>query len=207
MPGTTIMARVPHGVAGCALGPTPLVGWRENGSRRIIAAVSSSLEHVTSTHNPSIHKPIAMKSKLILIAFAAIAMNANAITPESEKAFVDAYKKAFEANDTKTLAAYLLTDGAAKDTVEFFSLMQTAEAGKPVTSIKLEKVSKEEAEKKSKPMEMPDGKMYKMPFLPTHQLVIEMQQKDSSGTSSSTSKLPVAEHKGRIVIPVPVPAK
>lgn len=148
-----------------------------------------------------------MKTNAILIALAAFAMNAAAITPEAEKTFVDSYKKAFEANDAKTLNGYLLTDGASEDTVSFFSMMQTAEAGKPVTSIKLEKVSAEEAKAKSKPMEMPDGKLYKMPFIPTHQLVIVMEQKDSSGNSSSTSKLPVAEHKGRIVIPVPVPAK
>lgn len=148
-----------------------------------------------------------MKARSILIAFAALAMNAAAITPEAEKAFVDAYKKAFEANDAKTLKGYLLTEGASEDTVSFFSMMQTAEAGKPVTSIKLEKVSAEEAKAKSKPMEMPDGKLYKMPFTPSHQLVIVMEQKDGNGSSSSTSKLPVAEHKGRIVIPVPVPAK
>lgn len=170
----------------------------------MILGGSSSYTEIRKSIRP-IH--ITMKSKLILIALATLAMNAQAITPEAEKNFVDAYKKAFEANDTKTLKSYLLTEGAAEDTVEFFSMMQTAEAGKPVTSIKLEKVSKEEAERKSKPMEMPDGKMYKMPFIPTHQLVIEMQQKDSSGSSTSTSKLPVAEHKGRIVIPVPVPAK
>lgn len=148
-----------------------------------------------------------MKTNAILIALAAFTMNAAAITPETEKAFVESYKKAFESNDTKKLNGYLLTDGASEDTVSFFSMMQTAEAGKPVTSIKLEKVSAEEAKAKSKPMEMPDGKLYKMPFIPTHQLVIVMDQKDASGSSSSTSKLPVAEHKGRIVIPVPVPAK
>jgi hypothetical protein len=54
----------------------------------------------------------------------------------------------------------------------------------------------------NEPTEMPDGQLCKMPFAPTHQLVIVT--KDGSG-GTSTSRLPVGEHKGRILIPVPVP--
>ena len=148
-----------------------------------------------------------MKTRYLIASLVALAIPAAAITPEAEKTFVESYKKAFEANDEKTLSSFLHTEGASADTIDFFKMMQTAEAGKKAAEIKLETVSPEEAAKKSKPMEMPDGKMYVMPFIPTHQLVIVIEQNDGSGKSTSTSKLPVAEHKGKIVIPIPVPAK
>ena len=56
--------------------------------------------------------------------------------------------------------------------------------------------------KYNEPKEMPDGQLYKMPFAPTHQLVIVTN--DGAG-GTSTSKLPVGEHKGKLLIPVPVP--
>lgn len=54
---------------------------------------------------------------------------------------------------------------------------------------------------------MPDGKTYKMPIKPIKQLVVKMETKSESGSSSSTSKSPVAEKGGKLVIPVPVPLK
>lgn len=148
-----------------------------------------------------------MKLRILLPAIASLTFSLSAITPEAQKSFVDTYKKAFEANDTKTLASFLHTEGAAAETIDFITMMQTAEAGSKLSSIQLETVTAEEAKRKSEPMEMPDGKRYVMPFTPTHQLVLKMESKDASGSSSSTSKLPVAEHKGKIVILVPVPAK
>ena len=149
-----------------------------------------------------------MKARIaFLLPIIALTLNATAITPEAEKTFVDSYKKAFEANDTKTLASFLRTQGASADTVEFITMMQTAEAGNKISSITLEPVSAEEAKKKSEPMEMPDGKKYVMPMTPTHQLVLKIETKEASGSSTSTSKMPVAEKDGKIVILVPVPAK
>jgi len=58
----------------------------------------------------------------------AVSLVAHAATPEQEKAFVESYKKALESNDMKALAAFLYTDGAAKETVEFFTMMQTMPA-------------------------------------------------------------------------------
>jgi hypothetical protein len=49
--------------------------------------------------------------------------------------------------------------------------------------------------------------MYKMPIKPYTQLVIKLEMKSENGSSSSTSKSPVAEKNGRLVIPVPVPVK
>lgn len=160
-------------------------------------------------HNRASLSPlhIIMKIRILLPVFASLALSLSAITPEAEKAFVDSYKKAYEANDAKTLASFLLTEGASAETIEFITMMQTAEAGSKLSSITLETISAEEAKRKSEPMEMPDGKRYVMPFTPTHQLVLKTETKDASGSSTSTSKMPVAEHKGKIVILVPVPAK
>ena len=148
-----------------------------------------------------------MKSPIITILIAILAVSVQAATPEQEKAFVESYRKALESNDQAALAAFLYTEGAAKDTVEFFTMMQGANAGQKVTSIELVTPSKEDMAKFNKPMEMPDGKKYKMPFAPTKQLVVVIEKKDGDGSSKSTSKSPVGEKNGKLVIPVPVPAK
>ena len=144
---------------------------------------------------------------LLVFVLAVLPLIARSATPEQEKAFIEAYRKAFEANDTKALVAFLHTEGAAPDTVEFFTMMQTAGAGKKIASIELVTPTKEELAKLSKPLEMPDGKKYKMPFQPSKQLVITVEEKSGDGSSKSTSKSPVGEKNGKLVIPVPVPAK
>jgi hypothetical protein len=149
-----------------------------------------------------------MKKHLITAAlFAILSFAAQAATPEQEKAFVASYKKALESNDTKALAAFLSTDGASKDTVEFFTMMQAMGAGGKVSSIELVVPTKEELAKYNTPMEMPDGKKYKMPFAPTKQLVVTIEEKSGDSTSKSTSKSAVGEKNGKLVIPVPVPVK
>jgi hypothetical protein len=142
-----------------------------------------------------------------LAAIAAITVSAFCATPEQEKAFVESYKKAFEAKDEKALAAFLYTKGAEVGTIGFFSMMQIADAGKPITSIELVTPTEEEAAKYNKPMEMPDGGMYKMPVKPIKKLVIVIEEKSADGSSKSTHSSPVAEIDGKLVIPVPVPAK
>lgn len=141
----------------------------------------------------------------IIAAFASVP--AHSATPEQEKAFVDAYRKALEAGDAKALNAFLSTDGADADTIDFFKMMQAPEPGAKLVSIELVKPTAEEEAKLNEPMMMPDGKSYKMPIKPYKQLVIKSETKSADGSSSSTSKSPVAEKDGKLVIPVPVPAK
>lgn len=144
----------------------------------------------------------------ILITILSIA-TLQAVTPEQEKAFIASYRKALEAGDSKTLESFLYTKGAPPEIVEFFKMMMTMplpEGGK-ITSIELVTPSAEEAAKLNEPNEMPDGKVYKMPLKPIKQLVIVIDVKDSNGSSKNTSKSPVAEKDGKLVIPVPVPAK
>lgn len=144
---------------------------------------------------------------LITIVATCAAISARAATPEQEKAFVDSYRKALEAGDAKALNAFLSTDGAEADTVEFFKMMQAPEPGAKVVSVELVKPSPEEQAKFNEPMTMPDGKTYKMPIKPFKQLVVKLETKTGDSSSSSTSKSPVAEKGGKLVIPVPVPVK
>jgi hypothetical protein len=150
-----------------------------------------------------------MKQITTLIAILGVfaAISTKAATPEQEKAFVDSYRKALEAGDAKALNAFLSTDGAEADTIDFFKMMQTPEPGAKVVSIELVKPTAEEEAKLNQPMMMPDGKSYKMPVKPYKQLVVKLETKNESGSSSSTSKSPVAEKNGKLVIPVPVPVK
>lgn len=120
----------------------------------------------------------------------------------AQKAFLDGYKKALEAKDTKALASHLYTEGATPDTIDFFTMMQSTGTEGKIESIDLIQPSEADKQKYNKPTEMPDGQLYKMPFVPTHQMVIVI--KDGSG-GTSTSKLPVGEHKDKLLIPVPVP--
>ncbi len=144
-----------------------------------------------------------MKRIITHIAVLALATLAAASTLEEEKAFVESYKKALEAKDTKTLESFLHTKGAQAETIEFFKMMQGSNAGQKISSIELVKPDAEQLKKLNKPMEMPDGKMYKMPFEPKWQLVITVKEEGGS----STSKVPVGEKDGKLVIPVPVPAE
>jgi len=131
---------------------------------------------------------------------------AGAATPEQEKAFVDAYRKALEAGDKEALAGFLYTEGAQPEQIEFFKAMQSLEAGAKITSIELVTPSAEEMAKLNRPMMMPDGKSYVMGVKPSKQLVIISETKDANGSSKGTTRSPVAEVKGKLVIPVPVPA-
>ena len=150
-----------------------------------------------------------MKKTLALVAVltALTTLGTRAATPEQEKTFVESYRKALEANDTKTLNAFLLTDGAPADAVEFYKMMQALDPGSKLTSLTLEKLEAAEAAKFAEPQTMPDGKKYQMPVKVTHALVIKTETKDANGSSSGTSKAPVGEKNGKLVIPVPVPVK
>jgi hypothetical protein len=150
-----------------------------------------------------------MKRSIVLtIAIAAaMTLSSHAATPEQEKAFVESYRKALEAGDAKALEGFLYTKGAEEETVGFFKAMQALDPGSKIVSIELVKPDAEAAEKLNKPMTMPDGKSYEMPVKPFTQLVIKTETKDANGSGTSTSKSPVAEKDGKLVIPVPVPVK
>ncbi len=130
-----------------------------------------------------------------------------AATPEQEKAFVEAYKKAFEAKDEKALQAFLYTKGAHPMALEFYSMMITADAGAKNATIELLDLTPEEAKVAAAVQEGPDGTKAKLPLKATKRLVIKVSSKDGASSSNSTSQFFVAEADGKLVIPVPAPAK
>lgn len=150
-----------------------------------------------------------MKKSLTLFAVALCAIGTlRASTPEQEKTFVESYKKALQSGDQAALAGFLYTKGAEAEQIEFFTMMlQTVPPTATIVSIDLVTPTAEEIERYSKPMEMPDGKKYAMPFPVSKQLVIVAETKDENGSGKQTSKAPVGEVDGKLVIPVPVLAK
>ena len=127
---------------------------------------------------------------------------AGAATPAQEKAFVDSYKKAYEAKDEKTLASLLYTKGADPAAVAFYKMMMTAETGAKITAIDLVEVTADDR-KRMESMQSPDGKPAKLVLPPTRKLVIKSETKNANGSSSGTSEIFVGEADGKLYILVP----
>jgi hypothetical protein len=127
-------------------------------------------------------------------------------TPAQEKAFTDKYKAAMEGKDTATLEAFLYTQGSDPQALEFYKMMQSGGAGDKITSIELVNLTPEDVKKATAPMDGPTGKVC-LNLKPTKKLIIKVEKKDGSGSSSSSSENFVAEKDGKFVIPVPGPCK
>jgi hypothetical protein len=153
----------------------------------------------------------AMKTstKIFTVAVALVFSVAPAIvagTPEQEKAFMDKYKTAMEGKDTATLEAFLYTQGSDPAALEFYKMMQSGEAGEKIAKIELVSLTPEDVKKATTPMDGPTGKVC-LNLKPTKKLIIKVEKKDGSGSSSSSSENFVAEKDGKFVIPVPGPCK
>ena len=135
-----------------------------------------------------------------------VALGVVAGTPAQEKAFTDKYKAAMEGKDTATLESFLYTQGSDPAALEFYKMMQSGEAGEKISSIELVNLTPEDAKKATSPMNGPTGKVC-LNLKPTKKLVIKVEKKDGSGSSSSTSENFVAEKNGKFVLPVPGPCK
>jgi hypothetical protein len=127
-------------------------------------------------------------------------------TPAQEKAFTDKYKAAMEGKDTATLEGFLYTQGSDPAALEFYKMMQSGGAGEKITTIELVSLTPEDVKKATTPMDGPTGKVC-LNLKPTKKLVIKVEKKDGSGSSSSSSENFVAEKDGKFVIPVPGPCK
>jgi hypothetical protein len=127
-------------------------------------------------------------------------------TPAQEKAFTDKYKAAMEGKDTATLEAFLYTQGSDPQALEFYKMMQSGGAGGKISTIELVNLTPEDVKKATTPMDGPTGKVC-LNLKPTKKLVIKVETKDASGSSSSSSENFVAEKDGKFVIPVPGPCK
>ena len=139
----------------------------------------------------------------LLVTFA---LTSPAATPAQEKAFTDKYKAAMEGKDTATLEGFLYTQGSDPAALEFYKMMQSGGAGEKITTIELINLTPEDVKKATTPMDGPTGKVC-LNLKPTKKLIIKVEKKDGSGSSSSSSENFVAEKDGRFVIPVPGPCK
>ena len=126
---------------------------------------------------------------------------------EKEKAFVDAYKKAFESKDQATLESFLYKKGADPMILGFYTMMMTSDMGAKISSIELTDLSPEDLKKATEAHPLPSGEMAKLPVTPSKKLVLKINTSDANGTSSSSSESFVAEVDGKFVIPVPGPVK
>ena len=130
-----------------------------------------------------------------------------AATPAQEQAFVDTYRKAFEAKDAATLHALLYTKGADPKALGFYRMMTTVGMGSKIASIALVDLTTEDRARADRTMPSPDGKLLKFSLEPVKKLVIRVESKTADSSSTGTSEVFVAEHDGRLWIPVPAPAR
>src|SRR5450432_517653 len=148
-----------------------------------------------------------MKTTFLIISlFVGPCIAVRAGTAE-EKAFTDKYKSAFETKDAATLHSFLHTQGADPGIVEFFKMMQTGEIGGKVSKIELVDLSPEDVKKAAAPQDSPGGEKVCLTLKPSKKLVYSIEQKNSQGSSTSTTENMVAEKDGKFVIPVPSPCK
>jgi len=124
-----------------------------------------------------------------------------------EKAFVDSYKKAFEAKDTAALQSFLYTQGSDPGILEIYKTMQSADAGEKISKIELVDFTAEEMKKVAMPKDSPLGGKVCFPLKSTKRLMITIKKKDANGLSMSTTGNFIAEKDGKFVIPVPGPCK
>jgi hypothetical protein len=158
---------------------------------------------------PATVAPMKTSTKIFAVASAlllSVVLGVVAATPAQEKAFTDKYKSAMEGKDTATLESFLYTQGSDPEALEFYKMMQSGGAGEKITSIELVSLTPEDIKKATSPMDGPTGKVC-LNLKPTKKLVIKVEQKDASGSSSSSSENFVAEKDGKFVIPVPGPCK
>ena len=142
----------------------------------------------------------------LAVVSAMLASHAVAVTPAQEKAFIDAYKKAYEAKDAKGLQALLYTKGADPMALDFYKMVISADMGATITSITLVDLTASDL-KKLENSKFPDGRAMKTTLKPVKKLVLKTRTKTSSQDSTGSSESFVAEADGKLVIPVPAAGK
>jgi len=152
-------------------------------------------------------KTLSISSVIFSLTVAAGCLSVYAGDSPKEKAFVDSYKKAFEAKDTAALQSFLYTQGSDPGILEIYKTMQSSNAGEKISKIELVDFTAEEKEKVATPKDSPTGGKVCFPLTPSKRLMITIDKKDSKGVSSSTMGNFIAEKDGKFVIPVPGPCK
>jgi hypothetical protein len=152
-------------------------------------------------------KTSTISSVTFALAVAAAYISVYAGDSPKEKAFVDGYKKAFEAKDTAALQSFLYTQGSDPGILAIYKTMQSADAGEKISKIELVDFTAEEMSKVAMPKDSPTGGKVCFPLQPSKRLMITIDKKGAQGVSSTTSGNFIAEKEGKFVIPVPGPCK
>jgi hypothetical protein len=151
-----------------------------------------------------------MKTKSLLAALLVTFLCASLLagTPAQDKEFVEKYKAAFEKGDTDTLESFLYIKDAHPMALEFYKRMQADGAGRAkISSIELLDLTPEDVKKASEIQTGPDGSKAQLPLKPTKKLKINLDRKDSSGSTVTSTTSFIAEKDGKYVIPVPAAVK
>jgi hypothetical protein len=151
-------------------------------------------------------KTLSITGVIFSLAVAVACLSVYAGDSPQEKAFVDSYKKAFEAKDTAALQSFLYTQGSDPGILEIYKTMQSSDAGEKISKIELVDFTAEEMQKVAMPKDSPMGGKVCFPLKPTKRLMITIDKKDAKGTSSTSGNF-IAEKDGKFVIPVPGPCK
>ena len=151
-------------------------------------------------------KTLSITGAIFSLAVAVACLSVYAGDSPEEKAFVDSYKKAFEAKDTAALQSFLYTQGSDPGILEIYKTMQSSDAGKKISKIELIDFTAEEMQKVAMPKDSPTGGKVCFPLQPSKRLMITIDKKDAKGTSSTSGNF-IAEKDGKFVIPVPGPCK
>jgi hypothetical protein len=152
-------------------------------------------------------KTSTISSVTFALAVAAACLSVYAGDSPKEQAFVDSYKKAFEAKDTAALQSFLYTQDSDPGILEIYKTMQSSDAGEKISKIELVDFTAEEMKKVAMPKDSPTGGKVCFPLKPSKRLMITIDKKDAKGISSTTSGNFIAEKDGKFVIPVPGPCK
>jgi hypothetical protein len=152
-------------------------------------------------------KTLSITGVIFSLAVAVACLSVYAGDSPEEKAFVDSYKKAFEAKDTAALQSFLYTQGSDPGILEIYKTMQLTDAGEKISKIELVDFTAEEMEKVAMPKDSPTGgSKVCFPLKPTKRLMITIDNKDAKGTSTTMGNF-IAEKDGKFMIPVPRPCK
>ena len=152
-------------------------------------------------------KTLSITGVIFSLAVAVASLSVYAGDSPEEKAFVDSYKKAFEAKDTAALQSFLYTQGSDPGILEIYKTMQSSDAGEKISKIELIDFTAEEMQKVAMPKDSPTGGKVCFPLNPSKRLMITIDKKDAKGPTSSTTGYIIAEKDGKFVIPVPGPCK
>ena len=151
-------------------------------------------------------KTLSITGVIFSLAVAVACLSVYAGDSPNEKAFVDSYKKAFEAKDTAALQSFLYTQDSDPGILEIYKTMQSSDAGEKISKIELIDFTAEEMQKVAMPKDSPTGGKVCFPLQPSKRLMITIDKKDAKGTSSTSGNF-IAEKDGKFVIPVPGPCK